>query len=229
MSAADPARILVVDDETPLAELVAMALRYEGYSTVVAGSVREALTEVGRSRPDLIVLDVVLPDGSGVDACARLRRAGTDAPVIFLTARYDVRDRIAGLKAGGDDYLTKPFSLDELVARVAAVLRRVRPPASTRLTCADLEIDEDAYEVRRGRELIELTPTEFRLLRYLVVNAGRVLTKTQLLDHVWGGDFGASDNTVQTYISYLRRKLDPLGPPLIQTVARVGYVLRAPR
>jgi two-component system OmpR family response regulator len=224
-----PARILVVDDETPLAELVGMALRYEGYETVVAGSIRAARLEVARGRPDLIVLDVMLPDGSGVDACAKLRRDGGDAPVIFLTAKYDVRDRIAGLTAGGDDYLTKPFSLDELVARVAAVLRRARPVKAPKLTVADLEIDEDAYEVRRADKRIELTPTEFRLLRYLAGNAGRVLTKAQLLDYVWGGEYGASDNTVQTYVSYLRRKLDPLGPPLIHTVARVGYVLRAPR
>ncbi|TQS46750.1 response regulator transcription factor [Cryptosporangium phraense] len=221
-------RVLVVDDETALAELVAMALRYEGYRTAVTGSVRGALTEVGRFRPDLIVLDVVLPDGSGVDACARLRRGGTTAPVIFLTARYDVRDRIAGLDSGGDDYLTKPFSLDELVARVRAVLRRSGPSSRTLLACGDLEIDEDAYEVRRGGVPVTLTPTEFRLLRYLAANAGRVLSKAQILDHVWGGDFGASDNTVQTYVSYLRRKLDPLGPPLLHTVARVGYAMRPP-
>jgi len=222
------ARILVVDDESALAELVAMALRYEGHETAVTGTVRGALAEVGRFRPHLIVLDVMLPDGSGVDACARLRRGGLTAPVLFLTAKYDVRDRIAGLDSGGDDYLTKPFSLDELVARVRAVLRRVRP-ISRVVQCADLEIDDDAYEVRRAGTPVELTPTEFRLLRCLVTNSGRVLSKPQILDAVWGGDHGASENTVQTYVSYLRRKLDPLGPPLIHTVARVGYVLRAPR
>jgi two-component system OmpR family response regulator len=224
-------RVLVVDDEAYLADLVATALRYEGFQTAVAGSGAEAITQVGRFRPDLIVLDVMLPDGSGLRTCARLRRDGCEAPVVFLTARDATEDKIAGLTVGGDDYLTKPFSLEELIARVRAVLRRTRPRDGdrSRLRFADLEIDEDAYEVRRGSRPIELTPTEFTLLRYLVANAGRVLTKRQILDYVWDYDFGGSDGVVQTYISYLRRKVDDGAPPLIHTVPRVGYVLRLPK
>jgi two-component system OmpR family response regulator len=200
----------------------------------VAGSGGAAITQINRFLPDLIVLDVMLPDCSGVETCARLRRDGCEAPVVFLTARDATEDKIAGLTVGGDDYLTKPFSLEELIARIRAVLRRTRQrsAARSRLTFADLEIDEDAYEVRRGNRAIELTPTEFKLLRYLLINAGRVLTKRQILDHVWKYDFGGSDGVVQTYISYLRRKVDTIdkeATPLIHTVPRVGYVLRLPR
>ncbi|MFI0352074.1 response regulator transcription factor [Actinomadura sp. 9N407] len=228
---AGPARILVVDDEPYLADLVATALRYEGFETAVAGSGAETLTEAARFAPHLIVLDVMLPDGSGLDACARLRRGGNQAPVVFLTARDTTEDKIKGLTVGGDDYVTKPFSLEELIARIRAVLRRARPAAPERavLAFADLEIDEDTYEVRRGGRLAELTPTEFKLLRYLVLNAGRVLSKRQILDHVWEYDFGGADNVVQTYVSYLRRKIDDRGPRLIHTVPRVGYILRLPR
>ncbi|MBF9128074.1 response regulator transcription factor [Plantactinospora sp. S1510] len=231
MSVTDtPIKILVVDDERYLADLVATALRYEGFETGVAGSGREALERVETMRPDLIVLDVMLPDGSGLDTCRELRELGHDAPVVFLTAKDATEDKIAGLTVGGDDYVTKPFSLEELVARVRAVLRRTRhDEGPSRLTVADLEIDEDAYEVRRNGEPIDLTPTEFKLLRYLVANAGRVLTKRQILDHVWEYDFGGNDGVVQTYISYLRRKLHATGPPLIQTVPRVGYVVRPRR
>ncbi|OLT20353.1 DNA-binding response regulator [Actinomadura sp. CNU-125] len=226
-----PTRILVVDDETYLADLVSTALRYEGFETETAGSGAEALAGVRRSPPDLIVLDVMLPDGSGLDACARLRRDGCRAPVVFLTARDAVEDRVKGLTVGGDDYVTKPFSLEELIARVRAVLRRTRPdgPDPERTAFADLEIDEATYEVRRAGTLVELTPTEFKLLRYLTLNAGRVLTKRQLLDHVWQYDFGGGDGVVQTYVSYLRRKLDGHGPRLIHTVPRVGYIMRLPR
>ncbi|TDD81761.1 response regulator transcription factor [Actinomadura rubrisoli] len=226
-----PTKILVVDDEAYLADLVATALRYEGFETAVAGSGAEALARIPRFGPDLIVLDVMLPDGSGLDACARLRRGGCQAPVVFLTARDATEDKIRGLTAGGDDYVTKPFSLEELIARIRAVLRRTRPAGRERdrLSFADLEIDEDAYEVRRGGALVELTPTEFKLLRYLVLNAGRVLTKRQILDHVWQYDFGGGDGVVQTYVSYLRRKVDHRDPRLIHTVPRVGYVLRLPR
>ncbi|RFS82361.1 DNA-binding response regulator [Actinomadura spongiicola] len=226
-----PTKILVVDDEAYLADLVATALRYEGFETAVAGSGAEALASIPRFGPDLIVLDVMLPDGSGMDACARLRRDGCEAPVVFLTARDATEDKIKGLTVGGDDYVTKPFSLEELIARIRAVLRRTRPGTRerARLSFADLEIDEDTYEVRRGGVLVDLTPTEFKLLRYLLLNAGRVLTKRQILDHVWQYDFGGGDGVVQTYVSYLRRKLDDRDPRLIHTVPRVGYILRMPR
>ncbi|WP_433172781.1 response regulator transcription factor [Actinoallomurus sp. CA-150999] len=224
-------RVLVVDDEPYLADLVATALRYEGFEPAVAGTGAEAIAQVTAFRPDLIVLDVMLPDGSGIDTCRRLRRDGCDAPVVFLTARDATEDKIAGLTVGGDDYVTKPFSLEELIARIRAVLRRTSRPdaASARLAFADLEIDEDAYQVSRGGTPLELTPTEFKLLRYLVINAGRVLSKRQILDHVWDYDFGGNDSVVQTYISYLRRKVDAVDPPLIHTVPRIGYVLRLPR
>ena len=229
MSAAPP-RVLVVDDEPYLADLVATALRYQEFESAVAGSVGEALALVVEFRPDLMVLDVMLPDGSGLELCRRLRRDGRDVPVVFLTARDLAEDKIAGLTVGGDDYVTKPFSLEELIARVRAVLRRTRQesPGPAVLGFADLEIDEDAYRVRRAGRMIELTPTEFKLLRYLVINAGRVLTKRQILDHVWEYDFGGSDGVVQTYVSYLRRKVDADRPSLIHTVPRVGYVLRLP-
>ncbi|MGH3859093.1 response regulator transcription factor [Actinokineospora sp.] len=225
-----PIRVLVVDDERYLADLVATALRYEGFETTTARSGREAMSRVETFVPDLIVLDVMLPDGSGIDICRKLRRDGIEAPVVFLTARDATEDKITGLTVGGDDYVTKPFSLEELVVRVRAVLRRTRPGARTGgvLTFADLEIDEDAHAARRHGELIDLTPTEFKLLRYLVSNAGRVLSKRQILDHVWEYDFGGNDGVVQTYISYLRRKVDAFEPPLIHTIARVGYVVRMP-
>jgi two-component system OmpR family response regulator len=222
-------KVLVVDDEPYLAELLGTALRYEGYETALAGSAADAFAQVARFRPDLVVLDVMLPDGSGLDVCRRLRGDGYRAPVVFLTARDSVRDKVAGLRAG-DDYLTKPFSLEELVARIQAVLRRTRQAAPAGpLTFADLEVDEEAHEVRRHGERIDLTPTEFSLLRHLVANAGRVLSKRQLLDHVWAYDFAGNDGVVQTYISYLRRKVDRYDPPLIHTVPRIGYVLRLPR
>jgi two-component system OmpR family response regulator len=226
----EPQRILVVDDERYLADLLGTALRYEGFAVAVAGTGRDALSLVRSFQPDLIVLDVMLPDGSGLDTCRRLRADGSEAPVVFLTARDATEDKIAGLTVGGDDYLTKPFSLDELIARIRAVLRRTaRSRTDGVLDYADLRIDEDAHEVTRGGRLIDLTPTEYTLLRYLVANAGRVLTKRQILDHVWEYDFGGNDGVVQTYISYLRRKIDAGGPALIHTVPRVGYILRLPR
>jgi len=221
------ARILVVDDEPNLADLVAMALRYEGFEVAVAGSGAETLAQVTEFKPDLVILDIMLPDISGIEACRRMRQRGDDVPVIFLTAKDATEDKITGLTSGGDDYVTKPFSLEELIARVRVVLRRTRP--TDRLAYADLEIDDAAYEVRRGGRLVDLTPTEFKLLRYLLANAGRVLTKRQILDHVWEYDFNGNDSVVQTYVSYLRRKIDASGPPLIHTVPRVGYVLRLPR
>jgi two-component system OmpR family response regulator len=226
--AENPLRILVVDDEPYLADLVATALRYEGYATEVAGTSAEAVAKAAEFGPDLIVLDVMLPDGDGMDTCRRLRRAGFDMSVVFLTARDATEDKVAGLTVGGDDYVTKPFSLEELIARIRAVLRRTQAASrgKERLGFADLEIDEDAYEVRRQGVRLELTPTEFKLLRYLVANAGRVLTKRQILDYVWNYEFGGNDGVVQTYVSYLRRKVDAFDPPLIHTVPRVGYVMR---
>lgn len=224
-------RILVVDDEQFLADLVASALRYAGFVSATAGSCAEAEAAVARDHPDLVVLDVMLPDGSGIELCQRLRHSGWIAPVIFLTARQATEEKIAGLTVGGDDYLTKPFSLDELIARVRAVLRRVgsaEPAPRSGLGYADLEIDEDAHLVRRQGHAIDLSPTEFNLLRYLVQNAGRVLSKQQILDHVWEYDFGGNHGVVPTYISYLRRKVDQYDPPLIHTIPRVGYTLRLP-
>jgi two-component system OmpR family response regulator len=222
--------VLVVDDEAYITDLVGMALRYEGFEVAVAASGREALARAGEFRPDLLVLDVVLPDLDGIEVCARLRRDGMGAPVVFLTARDATEDKITGLTVGGDDYVTKPFSLEELIARVRAVLRRTWPgDRPARLVFADLEVDEDAHQASRGGQPLELRPTEYKLLRYLVLNAGRVLSKAQILDHVWNYDFGGNDNVVETYVSYLRRKLDRHGPPLIQTVRGVGYVLRLPR
>ncbi|MFC0115318.1 response regulator transcription factor [Kibdelosporangium aridum] len=218
-------RILVVDDEHYLADLVATALRYEGFETAIAGTGREAGELVVSFEPDLIVLDVMLPDGSGIDICRKLRRTGCLAPVVFLTARDATEDKIAGLTVGGDDYVTKPFSLEELVLRVQAVLRRTKSDTKV-LRFADLEINEDAHEVRRHGELIELTPTEFKLLRFLVVHAGKVLSKRQILDHVWEYDFNGNDGVVQTYVSYLRRKVDTFDPPLIHTIPRIGYIVR---
>ncbi len=224
-------RVLVVDDEPSITDLVAMALRYEGFAVRTAATGRGALAAASEFKPALVILDVMLPDVDGLEV---LRRLGSDArrpPVIFLTARDATEDKVRGLTVGGDDYVTKPFSIEELVARVRVVLRRHggAGSASSRLTLEDLELDEDAHEVRRAGQPIELTPTEYRLLRYLLVNAGRVLTRTQILDHVWDYDFGGDASVLETYVSYLRRKVDRFEPPLIQTVRGVGYVLRPPR
>jgi len=222
--------VLVVDDEAYITDLVGTALGYEGFEIGVAGTGREALAEAGSFRPDLVLLDVMLPDLDGLEVCRRLRAEGARVPVIFLTARDASEDAVKGLTVGGDDYVTKPFSLQELIARVRAVLRRTRPEqGDTKLTCADLTLDEDTYEVERGGVPIELTATEFKLLRYLLSNAGRVLSKAQILDHVWRYDFNGNDNVVETYISYLRKKVDALGPPLIHTLRGIGYTLRPPR
>jgi two-component system OmpR family response regulator len=224
-------RVLVVDDEASITDLVALALRYEGFTVEKAATGRAALASVGRFKPDLIVLDVMLPDLSGLDVLRRLSADGRRVPVIFLTARDATEDKVHGLTVGGDDYVTKPFSIEELVARVRAVLRRHGDEGekNSKLTFADLELDDDAHEVRRAGELIELTPTEYRLLRYLLANAGRVLTRNQILDHVWDYDFGGSSTVVATYIAYLRRKLAACGPDVIHTQRGVGYSLRLPR
>jgi two-component system, OmpR family, response regulator len=227
---APEARVLVVDDEPYITDLVGTALRYEGFEVRSVPSGRQALAAAGDFRPDLVVLDIMLPDMPGLEVCRRLRDGGTSLPVVFLTARDATEDKVAGLTVGGDDYVTKPFSLEELVARIRAVLRRTRPAAGpAKLAFADLELDEDAHEARRQGTVLELSPTEFKLLRYLVANAGRVLSKAQILDHVWHYDFGGNDNVVETYVSYLRKKVDRFEPPLIHTVRGVGYALRLPR
>jgi two-component system OmpR family response regulator len=223
------AHVLVVDDEPYITDLLGMALRHVGFTVDTAGSIGEARTQVARRVPDVLVLDVMLPDGDGIELCRRLRAEGVRAPVLFLTARDATEDKVRGLTVGGDDYMTKPFSLEELDARVRALLRRAgTTPADEprRLTFADLELDEDAHEVTRAGQPVGLSPTEFKLLRYLLVNAGRVVSKAQILDHVWEYDFGGDGGVVETYVSYLRKKIDPLGPPLIQTVRGVGYALR---
>ena len=229
---ADGTRILVVDDERNIAELVSMALKVSGFEVQTAGTARDARTAIREFRPALIVLDVGLPDMDGFELVQRLLADGIKAPVIFLTARDATEEKVRGLTVGGDDYVTKPFSLEELVARVRVVLRRQDPSGtrgSSTLVLADLELDDESYQVTRGGRPVELTRTEFRLLRYLLVNAGRVLTRAQILDHVWEYDFGGDASVLETYISYLRHKVDVVDPPLIHTVRGVGYVLRAPR
>ncbi len=223
-------RVLVVDDEPNITELVALALRYEGFTVKTAGTGREALRAVPEFKPELIVLDVMLPDIDGIEVLKRLTAEGRKSPIIFLTARDATEDKVHGLTVGGDDYVTKPFSIEELVARVRVVLRRHAADRTDHtLRLADLELDEEAHEVRRAGESVDLTPTEFRLLRYLLVNQGRVLSRNQILDHVWDYDFGGDPSVLETYISYLRRKVDRFDPPLIQTVRGVGYVMRPPR
>src|SRR5215472_1221171 len=223
--------LLVVDDEPFLREAVAASLRFLGFEVTTAENGAGAL-RLARDRPfDLVVLDVMLPDTDGFEVVARLRRDGLRVPVIFLTARDTQADKVTGLTIGGDDYLTKPFGLEELAARIRTVLRRTRPAAAAGpvLTFADIELDQDSYEVRRDGHLVELSPTEFRLLRYLMLNPGRVLTRAQLLAHVWDYDFGGSSTVVSTYVAYLRRKLAQYGPDVIHTQRGIGYSLRLPR
>lgn len=229
---AEGLRVLVVDDEQNIADVIAMALRYQGFGVQTAGTGREALDAVGSFRPHLMVLDVMLPDMEGFDVAERLGAQRARVPIIFLTARDATEDKVRGLTMGGDDYVTKPFSLEELVARIRTILRRTgaAAPESGRLVFEDLELDEDTREVSRASVPIELTATEYRLLRYFMLNPRRVLTRAQLLDHVWEYDFGGDARVLETYVSYLRKKLD-VGdaPPLIQTVRGVGYALRLPR
>jgi two-component system OmpR family response regulator len=224
-------RVLVVDDEPNLAEVVTMALRFQGFEVQTAASGREALAAVHRFKPHLMVLDVMLPDMEGFEVAARLGAQRAGVPIIFLTARDATEDKVRGLSGGGDDYMTKPFSLEELVARIRTILRRTgqAAPESGRLSFEDLELDEESREVTRAGALIELTATEYRLLRYLMLNPRRVMTRAQLLDHVWNYDFGGDGRVLETYISYLRKKLDAHGPSLIRTVRGVGYGLQAPR
>jgi two-component system OmpR family response regulator len=224
------AKLLVVDDEPNIRELLSTSLRFAGFEVVSAGNGRDALAAAELHAPDLAVLDVMLPDMDGFTVTRRLRAAGKHFPVLFLTAKDDTEDKVTGLTVGGDDYVTKPFSLDEVVARIRAVLRRTQPQVDDDavIRVDDLQLDDDAHEVRRGGIVIELSPTEFKLLRYLMLNPNRVLSKAQILDHVWEYDFNGDASIVESYISYLRRKvdIDPDAPALIQTKRGVGYVLR---
>jgi two-component system OmpR family response regulator len=231
-------QVLVVDDEPNIRELVQVALKFHGCSVTTAATGKEALRQAGADRPDLIVLDVMLPDLDGFEVCRRLRAAGNEVPVIFLTARDTSSDTVTGLALGGDDYVTKPFSVEALVARVRAVLRRAsrnsrgdEPDGDDAevLRAGDVELDEARWTVHRAGVPVELSPTEFRLLAYLMRHEGRVLTRAQLLESVWGWDYSGESQIVETYVSYLRRKLDPLGPPLIHTQRGVGYSLRPER
>ena len=226
-------RVLVVDDEEHITEMVAMGLSYNGFEVDRVGTGRAALDTIASKRPDLVVLDVMLPDLDGFEVARRLRQAegaGTRVPVIFLTARDTTQDKIEGLRLGSDDYVTKPFSIEELIERVKAVLRRSSGvgPGERRLSYADLELDEDTRDVWRAGNLIELTPTEYKLLHYLLSNARRVLTRDQILEQVWDYTFAGNASVLETYISYLRHKIDAHDPPLIHTVRGVGYSLRLP-
>jgi two-component system OmpR family response regulator len=226
-----PARVLVVDDEPSLAELLSSVLRYEGWDIRTAADGTSAVREAREFLPDAIVLDIMLPDFDGLEVMRRVRTALPNVCVLFLTAKDAVQDRVNGITAGGDDYVTKPFSLEEVLARLRGLLRRAgmtRTSAGTELTVADLSMDEDAREVRRGGELIELTATEFELLRFMMRNPRRVLSKAQILDRVWNYDFGGQAHVVELYISYLRKKIDSGREPLIHTVRGVGYVLKPP-
>jgi len=222
-------RVLVVDDETALAELVSMALRYEGWAVRCAADGVSAVREAKQFRPDAVVLDIMLPDLDGLEVLRRLRLEQPEVPVLFLTAKDAVEDRIAGLTVGGDDYVTKPFSVEELVLRVRSLLRRsnsVASATSSQLVVGELTLDEDSREVRRAGQEIQLTATEFELLRYLMRNPRRVLSKAQILDRVWEYDFGGQANIVELYISYLRKKIDVGRQPMIHTMRGAGYVLR---
>lgn len=224
------ANLLLVDDEDNLRSMLEAALRHSGFDVHPVANGRDAIDAVATVRPDLVVLDVMLPDLDGFDVCKRLRSAGDRTPILFLTARDTTEDRVRGLTLGGDDYLVKPFSLEELVARITAVLRRTgKDPARAELACADLVMDDDAHLVTRAGQEVALSPTEYNLLRYLLVNRGRVVSKAQILDHVWDYDFGGDGGIVETYIGYLRRKLDHVEPRLIHTIRGVGYSLRAPK
>jgi two-component system OmpR family response regulator len=222
-------RILAVDDESSLTELLSMAMRYEGWQVSTAASGIEAVKAAREVRPDAIVLDMMLPDFDGLEVMRRVRAEDPDVPVIFLTARDAVADRINGLTAGGDDYVTKPFSLEEVIARLRALLRRsgaATGRSESLLVVGDLTLDEDSHEVARGGDAISLTATEFELLRYLMRNPRRVLSKAQILDRVWNYDFGGQANVVELYISYLRKKIDANRAPMIHTMRGAGYVLR---
>ncbi len=225
----NPITVLVVDDETVLAEMVSMALRYEGWNIATAADGASAITAARSSRPDAVVLDIMLPDMSGLDVLRKLREQNPQLPVLLLTAKDAIEDRIAGLTAGGDDYVTKPFSIEEVVLRLRALLRRTgvtTEDSGAQIVVGDLVLDEDSHEVTRGGELVALTSTEFELLRFLMRNPKRVLSKAQILDRVWSYDFGGRSNIVELYISYLRKKIDSGRDPMIHTLRGAGYVLK---
>ncbi len=224
-----PISVLVVDDETVLAEMVSMALRYEGWDITTANDGASAISAARTARPDVVVLDVMLPDMSGLEVLRRLREQNPSLPVLLLTAKDAVEDRIAGLTAGGDDYVTKPFSIEEVVLRLRALLRRTgvtTEDSGAQIVVGDLVLDEDSHEVTRGGDPITLTSTEFELLRFMMRNSKRVLSKAQILDRVWSYDFGGRSNIVELYISYLRKKIDNGRPPMIHTLRGAGYVLK---
>ena len=227
------ARILVVDDEPTIVELLSVSLRFQGFEVATASSGAEGLDVARTFRPDAIILDVMMPGMDGFGLLRRLRADGVDAPVLFLTAKDALDDKITGLTLGADDYVTQPFSLEEVVTRLRVILRRagrgVAPEQSPRVTFADIELDDDTREVWKNGELVSLSPTEFTLLRYFMVNAGTVLSKPRILDHVWNYDFGGEVGVVESYVSYLRRKVDTGETPLIHTLRGVGYVMREPR
>ena len=225
-------RILVVDDEKSISDLISTSLRFVGFDVRTAATGSEALTVAEEFKPQAVVLDVMLPDLDGFEVCRQLRSEGLNIGVLFLTAKDGMEDKVAGLTIGGDDYMTKPFSLEELVARLRALLRRIGvveiDTDDEKIRFADLELNEATHEVHRGGQLLEMSPTEFQLLRYLLINADRVVSKSQILDHVWQYDFRGDAGIVETYISYLRKKVDSFDPPLIHTVRGVGYRLRLP-
>jgi two-component system, OmpR family, response regulator len=228
------ARLLVVEDDANIVELLGASLRFAGFEVATATDGQQALRLARTYRPDLMVLDVMMPGIDGFEVVRRLSAEGNRCPVLFLTARDSTDDKITGLTVGGDDYVTKPFSLDEVVARIRAVLRRsagaaVAEPGRAKLTLADIELDDDTHEVFKAGEAVALSPTEYNLLRYLMQNSGRVMSKAQILDHVWQYDFGGDANVVESYVSYLRRKIDTTQPRLLHTVRGFGYVLRVPR
>ena len=228
---AEQHRILVVDDEPNILDVITMALRFQGFEVETAANGREALAEVRSFQPHLMLLDIMLPDMEGFEVAQRLGAERAGLPIVFLTARDTTEDKVRGLTMGGDDYVTKPFSLEELLARIRSILRRagLAEPDSSRLVFEDLELDDDTHEVSRAGTPVDLTATEYRLLRYFMLNPRRVLTRSQLLDHVWDYDFGGDARVLETYISYLRKKVDADGPPLIHTIRGVGYSLRLPR
>jgi two-component system, OmpR family, response regulator len=223
-----PVSVLVVDDEDYITDVLSTGLRFLGFDVCVARNGLDAIAKVVDVRPDIMLLDVAMPGCDGFEVCRRLRNDGVQVPIIFLTARDASEDKVSGLRLGGDDYVTKPFGLEEIVARIEAVLRRSSgtPRRVTRLTVGDLVLDDEAHDVRRGDERIELSATEYRVLRYLMLNAGRVLSKSQILEHVWQYDFEGESTVVETYISYLRKKIDHIEPQLIHTVRGFGYVMR---
>ncbi|MDB4018621.1 response regulator transcription factor [Aquiluna sp.] len=225
-------RILVVDDEPNIRDLLSASLRFAGHQVATAANGTDAISMITDTSPDLVLLDVMLPDISGFGVTKKIRGLGIDTPILFLTARDDTEDKIAGLTVGGDDYVTKPFSLDEIMARISAIIRRTSKDgnAGSVITVGELTINEDAHEVSVGEQVVDLSPTEYQLLRYLATNPNRVLTKAQILDHVWEYDFNGEMGIVESYVSYLRKKLDPLSQtPLIITKRGVGYMFKGPR